>query len=173
MENTRKQLTLFLDKEEAVSIEEIREKYNPQQAKIIRSHITLCREDEIKEITMVLYNLDNLQVECFELHLNGLSRFSEGKGVMINVSDSKNSFKSLRELVLLNVTSNPREHEAHITLMHPRNSTCNDSIFQEIEKIELPRKLRITGIALIEQEIGKAWNIIGEYKLVTKVRFNT
>jgi 2'-5' RNA ligase len=168
MKNTRKQLTLFLDKEYAVSIEEIRERFNPKQSKIIRSNITLCREDEIEEIEIVLNNLDNLQVDCFELELNGLMRFSKGKGVFINIIDTKNYFKNLRELVLRNVVSKVREYKSHITLMHPRNSTCNDLIFKEINIIELPKKLRITRVTLIEHKIGEEWNIIREYKLKNK-----
>ena len=37
----RKQLTLFLDEDKAQSIESIRQRFNPKQYKLIKSHITL------------------------------------------------------------------------------------------------------------------------------------
>ena len=167
MKSTRKQLTLFFE-EESDSIEKIREMFNPEQHKIIRSHITLCREDEIEEIETILYNLENLKTEYFELELSGLKRFSEGKGVLITIIDTKNYFKNLRGLILKNTASEPREHKPHITLMHPRNSTCNDLIFEEIRKSEFPKKINITRITLIEQKIGEVWNVLNEYKLNNK-----
>ena len=168
MINTRKQLTLFLDAAEADSIERIRAKFNPAQFKIIRSHITLCREHEIEALETVLNNLDNLKTEQFELGLDELIRFSEGKGVLIKVKDKQNHFQKLRAAVLKNTTPEPGIHTPHITLMHPRNSSCNDSIFEEIKEIGIPEKLRITSITLIEQEIGKKWKVLKEYKLKTK-----
>jgi hypothetical protein len=168
MKKTRKQLTLFLEEEESDSIETIRKRFNPTQHQIIRSHITLCREDEIEEMETILYNLEHLKASHFELELSELIRFSEGKGVLIKVIDSKSHFKNLRKLILKNIIAEPREHQSHITLMHPRNSICNDFIFEEIQKIELPKRLSIKRITLIEQEIGKKWNVLKEYKLENK-----
>ena len=53
-----------------------------------------------------------------------------------------------------------------ITLMHPRNSTCNDEIFEEIKNIPFPTKLTFKRISLIEQEINKEWKIIKEFDLI-------
>ena len=47
----RKQLTLFLEASEAESIERIRKEFNPKQFALIKSHITLCREDEIEAVS--------------------------------------------------------------------------------------------------------------------------
>ncbi|MDW3650010.1 MAG: 2'-5' RNA ligase family protein [Bacteroidia bacterium] len=153
----RKQLTLFLDEVEAQSIESIRQRFNPQQYKLIKSHITLCREDEIEKLEEVLKKLDSLRAESFELQTDGLRRFSEGKGLLIAIQDEDRKFQKLREMILQKGDTKPREHKAHITLMHPRNSTCNDKIFQEIRSIEIPKILRFSSISLIEQEMGKEW----------------
>ena len=63
----RKQLTLFLEEKECKIIETIRKKYNPRQYELIKSHITLCREDEIEDIKHIKRNLENLDVHKFEL----------------------------------------------------------------------------------------------------------
>jgi len=164
----RKQLTIFLDEIEAIPIESIRSTFNPRQYELIKSHITLCREDEIEELDVIKNNLQNIEVYEFELQTNGLKRFSEGKGLLISIKDEDRKFQKLRELVLKNGNSIPREHKAHITLMHPRNSTCNDAKFEEIKKFELPKKLSIKRISLIEQEIGEKWRTLKEFELKNK-----
>lgn len=161
----RKQLTLFLEESEAIAIEEIRKKYNPGQHELIRSHITLCREDEIGNLEQVKDNLENLQMTEIDLRLGSPRRFAQGKGVLIPMLDKASKFQKLRTMVLKNVVAEPREHKAHITLMHPRNSTCNDQNFQEIQQFSLPTQVSIAKISLIEQEIGKKWNTVEEYDL--------
>ncbi len=104
----------------------------------------------------------------FELITNGLKRFSDEKGVLIAVKDEEGNFRKLRELILKNRGSMPREHKAHITLMHPRNSTCDDDKFKEIQKMGLPTNLSIKKISLIEQEFGKKWTTLQEYNLKKK-----
>lgn len=164
----RKQLTIFLDEVESIPIESIRRKFNPRQYELIKSHITLCREDEIEELMNVQANLEKIDFHQFELKTNGVKRFSRGKGVFIPIKDEENKFCELRRLVLENICDPPRVHEAHVTLMHPRNSTCNDEKFKEIRQIELPKILSIKKISLIEQEIGKEWSILKEYRLKNK-----
>lgn len=165
MKNTRKQLTLFLDEKESISIEEIRKEYNSKQYELIKSHITLCREDEIEDLEIILNNLRNLNIENFELDLEQVKRTSDGKGVLIPVIDKKKTFQNLRKSVLNSINKNPRNSEPHITLMHPRNSTCEDYMFEKIKNITLPEKVKIGKISLIEQEIEKEWKVIKEYKL--------
>ena len=165
MKNKRKQVTLFLEGKASNVIERIRQKFNPKQYQLIKSHITLCREDEIENLDVVLKNLVNLNDEIFELSLEKVKRFSDGEGVLIPVKDENQLFQKLRQSVLKNVILNPRKHNPHITIMHPRNSTCDDYIFEKITNIEIPEKIQLTKISLIEQEIGKKWEVINEYKL--------
>jgi len=164
----RKQLTIFLDKTEAIPIESIRQKFNLKQYQLIKSHITICREDEIEDLQRIQNNLENIQKVEFELQTHGLKRFSEDKGVLISLKDEKREFRKLRELILKNGKSIPREQKAHITLMHPRNSTCDDEKFEEIKKTKIPKTLSIRKISLIEQEAGKKWKILKEYYLKRK-----
>lgn len=63
------------------------------------------------------------------------------------------------------IIAEPRAQEPHITLMHPRNSTCTDAIFDEVVKMDLPSKFTFNKISLIEQENGGPWRILDEYDL--------
>ena len=45
MMSVRRQATLYLPSEVAQNVEEIRHKWNPAQARLIRAHVTLCREE--------------------------------------------------------------------------------------------------------------------------------
>ncbi|MEM6319886.1 MAG: 2'-5' RNA ligase family protein [Bacteroidota bacterium] len=161
----RKQLTLFLEESESTVIESIRKRFNPRQYELIKSHITLCREDEIEDLERIQGNLERLEMDAFELSINEVKRFSKGKGVFIAIADREKQFRKLRKIILQDGHSLPRAHEAHITLMHPRNSTCTDDLFREIQKYELPKKLTIRKISLIEQEMGKKWHTLMEYEL--------
>ncbi len=165
MTQTRKQLTLFLDEKEAQAIEALREKYNPAQYQLIASHITLCREDEIADLPRVWQNVEKLHLPSFTLELGKAERFYEGKGVFIPVRDPRQEFKGLRARILRHLPTPPREHSPHITLMHPRNSTCTDQIFEEIRAIALPNSVSLTYISLIEQEMGNVWQTLESYSL--------
>ena len=165
MKKTRRQLTLFLDEAATALVEKIRETFNPKQHQLIPSHITLCREDEIEDLATVQKNLAELKVKPFHLELGPPRRFYEGKGVFLPVQDDQGQFKNLRVLVLKQVITKLRDHEPHITLMHPRNSTCTDLIFESIQRYELPLAVHITTISLIEQEIGEKWRVLKQYNL--------
>ncbi|MEM6735393.1 MAG: 2'-5' RNA ligase family protein [Bacteroidota bacterium] len=152
----RKQLTIFINDGESEPIERIRKKFNIQQFNLIASHITLCREDEIEDLDYVLHKLSNLKFSAFEVSLGTPKRFYEGKGVFIPVIDSSDCLENLRKQIL----PMSKIIEPHITIMHPRNSTCTDEIFQEIIETTIPTKIILDRISLIEQEIGKKWNIL-------------
>lgn len=161
----RRQLTLFLEATEAEPIENVRRSYNQAQFQLIKSHITLCREDEIEAFHTVEANLSKLSMGRFVLKTGPLRRFGEGKGVLLSVVDEEGRFQELRKQVLKIGDANPRQHDAHITLMHPRNSSCNDAIFAAIQQVSFPQQVTIAKISLIEQEIGQKWNVLQEYSL--------
>jgi len=139
--NIRWQLTLFAEPGDAGTIEQIRQKFNPAQFELIKAHVTLCRENEIENLEKVLPNLVALAQAQPAITI---------------------------EKVLHGLTDNPVNHEPHITLMHPRNSTCTDEIFGQIEKLNLPTRLLFNRISLIEQENGGQWKILQEFDLTGK-----
>lgn len=162
--NIRQQLTLFPDKKDAREIEAIREKFNIQQARLIKSHVTLCREDEISDIDKIFDNIATFNPEVITLEFGQAIRFDNGKGVLIPALHD-DAFHGLREMVLKGTNTTIRRHQPHITLMHPRNSTCTDDIFETIKKVNLPTHLMFKSISLIEQIDGGDWETLKTFHL--------
>ncbi|HQW00857.1 MAG: 2'-5' RNA ligase family protein [Saprospiraceae bacterium] len=161
----RIQLTLFVDEKQSAAIEHIRQKFNPQQYGLIKAHVTLSREDEIESFDNVLYNLTSQVLPKISLCFGRAIRFSDGNGVFLPANENAHSFKALRSQILHGIIETPRNHEPHITLMHPRNSTCTDDIFQQISKVILPAVITFEKISLIEQIGQEPWKIIQEFDL--------
>ena len=163
--NIRRQLTLFVEHMDAETIEEIGQEFNPRQFEIIKAHVTLCREDEILNLEKVKSNLLLLTQNDFDIEFEKIARFDNGKGLLLPSATDNKEFDNLRRQVLSGLIDNPRKQEPHITLMHPRNSTCTDNIFQQLEKINLPTKLNFKKISLIEQKDSGQWKILQEFNL--------
>jgi 2'-5' RNA ligase len=166
MENSRKQLTLFVQPLAAEIIESIREKFNPVQSELIKSHVTLCREDEIENIDGIIRNLSQLVHSKVSIELGEIQRFSNGKGVLLSGIDKYKEFENLRKIVLNGIVSNPRLQQPHVTLMHPRNSTCTDEIFLQIKQFDFPACLEFDRVSLIEQNSGGKWKVLEEFDLI-------
>jgi hypothetical protein len=163
--NIRRQLTLFVEQKDAEAIELVRQEFNPIQFELIKAHVTLCREDEIQNIEQVISNLLHLTQTEFVIKFGKAARFDNGKGLFIPATIGNGEFQELRRQVLVGVCDNPRNQEPHITLMHPRNSMCTNYIFEKIEKVSLPTKLKFKRISLIEQLEGRQWKILQEFDL--------
>lgn len=164
MSSGRIQLSLFVPAEQATVIEQVRRQYNPVQYTLIPAHVTLCREDELTSLEAVLKNLEQLDFPAFTITFNTPIRFDNGRGVLLPAIDST-FFQELRKIVLKGVVDQPRIHAPHLTLMHPRNSTCTDMHYKEILTINLPDCFHFNKISLIEQVNGGAWAIKKEWPL--------
>ncbi len=164
----RRQLTLFIAPHEAGAIESVRQKFNPRQFEIIKAHVTLCRENEIQNLEKVIANLLMIirTQPPIVIELGKVTRFDHGKGLWLPAANGNKEFECLRNRVLSGLTDNPGKQDAHITLIHPRNATCTDDIFEQIEKVDLPTRLMFNRISLIEQENSGPWNTIQEFDLV-------
>jgi 2'-5' RNA ligase superfamily len=165
MNKTRTQLTLFINEKDAKIIEAIRQKFNLKQFELIQSHVTLCREDELENMAQILHNLSHLKHNPVTINFGNIILFSDKKGVLMPAVGSLESFENLRKFILKGITENPRIQEPHITLLHPRNATCTDEIFAEIQKYDLPNALEFSKISLIEQKIGGKWVVLKEFEL--------
>jgi hypothetical protein len=161
----RKQLTLFINENLSREIEKVRRRFNPAQFALIKSHITLCREDEIEQIEQVKMNLVNLNVDFITINFGDVIRFSDNKGVLIPAIGDNEQFQHLRKKILHGIIEKPRIHKPHITLMHPRNSACTDEIFKEIKLCNFPCKLKFDKISLIEQEPNAKWQTSEEFEM--------
>ena len=163
----RRQLTLFVDETFAESIEIIRHNYNPEQSKLIKSHVTLCREDEKQPLKLVIKNLEENRSGCISIEFGPPIRFASGSGVFMPHLGENKPFHELRAFILRGVENYPRQHQPHITLMHPRNSICTDHIFEEIQNISLPQRILFRKISLLEQKDGGKWKILREFDLAS------
>ncbi|MBL4594125.1 MAG: 2'-5' RNA ligase family protein [Flavobacteriales bacterium] len=168
MNEIRKQLTLFIE-ESNVNIEKIRAEFNPEQHNLISAHITLCREDEIESIDKIIQRIKSITLKKpIRIGFKSVERFADEKGILIPATDKNIEFRELRKFVL-GQTKLTKEQFPHITLMHPRNSTCTDEIFEEIKKQELPTELLFDRISLIEQKNGGKWKVIKEFNIVKNI----
>lgn len=165
MSKKRTQLTLFVNSHDASTIEKIRKEHNPLQYALIKSHVTLCRENELDQLEKIIHTLNNLDHSCISIEFGPVTRFAEGKGVMIPGAGTNIQFQQLRKIVLQHVEGNPEIQEPHITLLHPRNAVGTDRIFEQIKKNKLPHNLTFNSISLIEQEDGKGWNVLRRFAL--------
>ncbi len=161
----RLQLTLFVPPQQAACIETIRQAVNPLQYALIKSHLTLCREDELEPLDTALRNLQQVKHPSITIGFGPAIRFAEGKGILLPAIEGLPSFQVLRKAILKNIADNPRLHQAHITLLHPRNATCTDAIFAKVQQASLPMQIQFDTISLIEQIDGGAWTVLEQFVL--------
>ncbi|MBK8555893.1 MAG: 2'-5' RNA ligase family protein [Lewinellaceae bacterium] len=165
MNTKRLQLTLFVEAHNAVPLEKVRRAFNPAQYALIKSHVTLCREDEIAPLEQVKMNLVQLVFPKLSIDFGPPVRFDEGRGVLLPAFGPNEIFHQLRSHILQGIIRTPRRHEPHITLMHPRNSICTDVIFAQLQTTVFPSSMVFKRISLIEQEIGMPWSILETFDL--------
>jgi hypothetical protein len=161
----RRQLTLFLQQNSSEIVEKIRQKFNPKQFELIKAHVTLCREDEIQNLDQILINLASLKEKQITIRFEKLARFDNGKGAYLE-SDDTQQYDKLRQQILKTIIDVPKKQILHITLMHPRNSACNDKIFEEISNEKFPLYFTFNKISLIEQENGGKWKLLKNFSLI-------
>ena len=141
-------------------IEKIRAEFNPIQFNLIPAHVTLCRENEIKSIEKVIENIKSLSIDNpLRIEFDKVERFDNSKGLLIPAKKGNDEFIELRKSILKGLIEFPEDHHPHITLMHPRNSTCTDEIFNQILKYNLPTELSFNKISLIEEGNDGKWKI--------------
>lgn len=169
MNNIRRQLTLFVEETEAKQIEAIRDKFNPLQKMLIKCHVTICKENEIQELDRVIENLEHLEQPSFDIQFGQSTLFNNGKGILLPSIGDNFEFNSLRKMILSGTQNNLQVQIPHITLMHPRNSSCSNLDFETIKIILFPSKFNFKTISLIEQIDGEPWQIIKTFKLKNRV----
>jgi 2'-5' RNA ligase len=161
----RIQLTLFIDPAEAAGIEKIRKEFNPSQFQLIPAHVTLCREEELESMEKVLQNLAALHHPSISIYFGKPVRFAAGKGALIPALENNEPFQQLRTAVLKGIITKPKKHEPHITLVHPRNATCNNEIFELVQSHTFPKSITFKTISLIEQQAQEPWRLIQKFNL--------
>ena len=146
----RRQASLYLPN--SLHVESLRRRHNPVQARLIPAHVTLCREDEVDDWDAFRETLTSL---CpFELTLEFGVPVREHNFVFLPVCKGLDAFHAFRRALL---KAEPRQHIPHVTIIHPRNGTCTDSIFEEIALNIASFPCIFREVMLIEQEGDGVW----------------
>ncbi|MEM0925647.1 MAG: 2'-5' RNA ligase family protein [Planctomycetota bacterium] len=149
----RHQASLYLS--DAGAIETLRQRFNPRQAELIPAHVTLCREDEVGDWDLLRARASDL---CpFELRLEFGAAIRDRDLVYLPVVSGEAEFRELRADLL---GTRPRDHDPHITLIHPRNGRCTDRDFREISRLAEPFGHVFRSIRVIEQRDGGKWRTL-------------
>ncbi len=146
----RRQASLYLT--EVPNVEAMRWRFNSLQAQLIPAHVTLCREDEVDDWDLMRERIR--AIKDFELTLNFGEPAREENFVYLPIVDGMDRFHDLRQLLLDGV---PRRSMPHLTIIHPRNGTCDVETFQEIRSKITPFQHTFREIQLIQQHAGEAW----------------
>ena len=101
----RTQLTLFVDQKNSETIEKVRREFNSKQYHLIKSHVTLCRDNELDNISEAIINLRNLNFPAFNLDFGSVTMFSDGQGMLLPVIGDITQFVSLRKCILEGIIS--------------------------------------------------------------------
>ena len=152
---SRRQATLYLPSPDGDRIDSLRSRFNPVQFDLIKAHVTLCREDEVLDWNALSTRLSDLG--AIEVALTFGPPVREQNLVYLPAIGSVEPFDALRNSLLSTKDSRPRKHDPHVTLIHPRNGICTDSIFEEIAIQMVPFSTTFRRVTLIEQYEGCKW----------------
>jgi 2'-5' RNA ligase len=159
--STRRQLTLFVPRPAAAEFEATRCRLDPIQAELIRAHVTLCREDELADLTAerLWSRLAAAAPGPLLLGFGPAQRF-HGHGILLPCVAGDAAFHALR-LALLGPEP-PRRLEPHITLAHPRNPRSTGNLDANLGLVSCGISLVFAGVSLIEQDGTAAWRVLEE-----------
>jgi len=157
----RRQLTLFVPPPWGPRLDALRRVLDPVQAALIAAHVTLCREDEIAgETASALFSRLTAWADGpLRLAFGPPQRF-QGHGLLLPCAQGAASFQQLRRLLLQDPAA--REHGAHLTLAHPRNPQAAGNTPAALAACPQALALRLTRVALIEQQGAAPWTLIDE-----------
>ena len=166
-ETSRIQLTLFVPAPAASALEAVRWLLDPVQARLIRAHVTLCREDELEGLDDAALEA---RVRAFEsgaltLRFGPPEPFHE-HGVLLPCVEGQEAFQALRRWVLSSSTVRP--HPAHITLAHPRNPRAPGNTPVNAAPLERGLAVAFPTVARIRQTGSAAWEQLSEHPLSGK-----
>lgn len=157
----RRQATLYLPLPFSDCVESLRSQFNRDQFQLIRAHVTLCREDEVSDWGELASRL--LDLGTIEVGLEFGMPIRENNLVYLPAVGSTDSFDSLRQTILSSSLSMPRKHRPHMTLIHPRNGLCTDSVFEEITARSEPFSVNFRCVTIIEQVDTERWQELATF----------
>lgn len=158
----RKQLSMYVPPEAAKEIEEVRRVLDPIQHGVIPAHITLCREDELADLSAIQQRLDKVALPPLRLRFGKPESFS-GHGVLLHCVGGEDAFIALREYLLDSKTI--RAQHPHITLAHPRNPKAAGNSMSHASCLRENIAITFATISLIEQEGNQPWRVLSKHAL--------
>ena len=163
-QNCRRQLTLFVPAPWRVPLDALRQRLDPIQASLIAAHVTLCREDEIRdvELSSLFRRVDTWAHGPLRLAFGSPRRFS-GHGVLLPCEQGAGQFHALRRWLLQD--DSVRVHEAHLTMAHPRNERAANNTDDVLAECPQELQLEFATVSLIEQQGTAAWRILHQFML--------
>lgn len=164
MHEIRKQLSLYVPADRAKEIENVREIVDPIQSNLIPAHITLCREDELHELSTIKARLTHIPLKPITLRFGTPEIFS-GHGLLLNCIDGQGDFRLLREYLL--ASKNIKNQRPHITLAHPRNPKSNGNLLGNTSRLPEMIEITFSTIYLIEQTRNEPWRVLEKYELLS------
>jgi 2'-5' RNA ligase len=166
---TRRQLTLFVPFESAEPIEAVRRVVDPVQFGLIPAHVTLCREDEIEDLSLADLGLRCASEPPLTLRFGRPSGFS-GHGILWCCVEGESEYQDLRGRIL--GRSDLRASQPHITLAHPRNPQAPGYSLAAAELLSVGMSITFDAVRLIEQESGGPWRVLAVFPLDGTLRGN-
>ena len=162
---TRRQLSLYVPRSEGALLEAVRRVLDPVQAGLIPAHVTLCREDELGQVSALEIET-RLRMAAAEPVTLGFGRpvSFEGHGLLLPCVAGEQAFHQLR-IEVLGVTS-IRRHAPHITLAHPRNPPPAKGSL--VDAVALPENLSFTFTTIFSiEQVGATlpWRVLREFAL--------
>lgn len=164
----RVQASLFVAPDAGAEIEAVRRRVDPVQHRLIPAHVTLCREDELGEVS-----LDDVHARLrhppgpIALRFGAPVVFGE-HGILLPCVDGLDAFQSLRRRVLAD--PHVRPHVPHLTLAHPRNPKAPGNALEAAASLGAGRCLVFDAIHLIAQVDDEPWVVRGVVPLVDRPR---
>jgi hypothetical protein len=166
-ETSRIQLTLFVPDSGASDLEAVRRSLDPVQARLIRAHVTLCREDELEGLGGAELEARVRAFEPGALTLRfGPPEIFHAHGVLLPCVEGQEAFQALRRWVLSSSTVRP--HPAHITLAHPRNPRAAGNTPMNAAPLERGLAVTFPTVARIRQTGADAWEQLWEHRLAAR-----
>jgi 2'-5' RNA ligase len=158
----RKQLSMYVPENAAKAIEEVRKTVDPIQSALIPAHITLCREDELDDLSKLHDRLSSIPFKPLTLRFGKPEIFS-GRGLLLNCVEGADDFRLLREYLL--DSKNIKNQMPHITLAHPRNPKSAGNLLSAAAALPDVITINFPAIYLIEQKAIAPWRILARYHL--------
>jgi 2'-5' RNA ligase len=153
---------MYVPENAAKAIEEVRKTVDPIQSRLIPAHITLCREDELDDLSKLHDRLSSIPFKPLTLRFGRPEIFS-GHGLLLNCIEGADEFRLLREYLL--DLKNIRDQTPHITLAHPRNPKSANNLVSAAAVLHDVITINFPAIYLIEQTASEPWRILARHNL--------